>query len=235
MPLLTIIVPAFNEESTIEKVLKRIEAAPLPSNFKKEILIINDGSTDTTGKIINKFHKRARILHQKNTGKGGAVRSAFLISNGDFVIVQDADLEQDPEDFILLLQPIIDGDVDVVFGSRFMGQYKPSNLTMWFHMQINNFYSLLVNAVIGYKTTDVWTGYKMFSRSALDAVLPHLQSNGIEFELEIAILLGKSGMRVKDIPINYIPRWYKDGKKTNLIDALRSLWKLFGFALRRID
>lgn len=234
MPLITIIIPAYNEERTIAQVARRVEASCLPDGFEREIIIVNDGSTDGTARILDQFEGRAHVVHQANSGKGGAVRAGFLVSHGDFVIVQDADLEQNPDEFPALLQPIIDGDADVVFGSRFMGTYEPATTVMKFHSLLNKLYTFLTNLLIGYRTTDAWTGYKMYSRKALDAVRPHLRSDGIEFELEVAVLLSKCGMRVRDVPISYVPRWYADGKKTDWKQALRSLWKLLGFGLRRI-
>jgi len=234
MPLITIIIPAYNEKNTIEHVVKRVETSCLPDGFEREIIIVNDGSTDGTAQILGQFEDRIHVLHKQNSGKGGAVRAAFLVSHGDFVVVQDADLEQNPDEFPALLRPIIDGDADVVFGSRFMGTYEPATAVMKFHTLINKFFTHSANILLDYRTTDVWTGYKMYSRKALDAVLPHLRSDGIEFELEVAVLLSKCGMRVRDVPISYMPRWYEEGKKTDWKQALRSFRKLLGFGFRRI-
>ena len=235
MKLLTIIIPAYNEERTIEQVIRRVETSLLPEGFEREIIIVDDGSTDNTPRLLDQFKDRAHVVHKSNSGKGGAVRVGFLESKGDFIVVQDADLEQDPDEFPKLLQPILDCQADVVFGSRFMGTYEPATAIMKFHSLINKFYTSLANLLIGYRTTDVWTGYKMYSRKALNSILPHLQSDGIEFELEVAVLLSKCGMKVKDVPISYVPRWYADGKKTNFKQAVTSLRKLLGFGLRRID
>jgi len=130
MPLLSIIIPAYNEEASIAKVVERVEASILPLGFDREIIIINDGSTDGTTAALAQFESRHRVVHQENSGKGGAVRKAFHLAKGDFIIVQDADLEQNPDDFPKLLQPILNGQADVTFGSRFLGQYKPRSLTM---------------------------------------------------------------------------------------------------------
>lgn len=234
MALISIIIPAYNEARTIEKVVRRVETSNLPEGFEREIIIINDGSTDQTRALLKQFEARHQILHTPNSGKGGAVRKGFAISHGDYVIVQDADLEQNPDEFPNLLAPILRGEADVVFGSRFMGTYRPKTFFMNFHSWINNFYTVFANFIMGYKTTDVWTGYKMYSRKALDAIMPHLRCNGIEFELEVAVLLGKCGMKVCDVPISYMPRWYDEGKKTTWTQAITSLRKLFGFYFRRI-
>lgn len=234
MPLISIIVPAYNEQSSILQVIKRVELCSLPEGFDREIIVVNDGSTDGTAEILTALESTHQIIHQNNTGKGGAVRRAFHVAKGDFVIVQDADLEQDPGDYPQLLAPILAGQADVVFGSRFMGQYKPKSLLMSAHYRINRLFSILVNTFTRLSTTDVWTGYKMYSRKALDAVLPNMKSDGIEFELEVAVMLSKLGMRVKDVPISYVPRWYDEGKKTDVAQAITSLYRLATFVVRRV-
>jgi|SRR3989344_32740 len=234
MPLLSVIIPAYNERKTIAHVIERVEQATLPVGFQREIIVINDGSTDGTREALTPFESRYRIVHQKNTGKGGAVRAGFHIARGDYIIVQDADLEQDPNDFSNLLQPLLENKADVVFGSRFMGKYIPRKLIMNIHYLMNRFYTIVCNILSGYHTTDMWTGYKMYTRRALDAFLPYLTSDGVAFEPEIQILLAKLGFRIVDVPISYNPRWYAEGKKMNLRQALKPLIAMFGFALRRI-
>lgn len=234
MPLLSIIIPAFNEGPTIEAVIKRVESCSLPEGFDREIIVINDGSTDQTRDILRQFEGSHVVIHSINTGKGGAVRKGFNLARGEFIVVQDADLEQNPEDFCSLLMPIVQKRADVVFGSRFLGPYKPPSMLMSAHYQINRLFSLLTNLLTRHRTTDVWTGYKMYSREALHAIMPYLTSDSIEFELEIAMLLHKKKLRVCDVPISYVPRWYQDGKKTNWKQAIRSLWKLVVFKTRHL-
>jgi glycosyltransferase involved in cell wall biosynthesis len=234
MPLLSVIIPAYNEAATIAQVIGRVERCDLPDGFAREIIIINDGSTDQTAAALKPFESRHKVLHTENSGKGGACQKGFSICQGDFIIVQDADLEQDPNDFFGLLKPILANTADVVFGSRFLGPYKAASAKMLAHYGINRLFTLATNLITGYRTTDVWTGYKMYSRTALDALLPHLKSNGIEFELEVAVLLGKFGMRVVDVPISYVPRWYSEGKKTDWRQATRSVGKLMKFRLRKV-
>ncbi|MEK7630458.1 MAG: glycosyltransferase family 2 protein [Patescibacteria group bacterium] len=234
MPLLTIIIPVYNEEKTIAKVIERVKNARLPDGFERELIIINDGSKDGTAEALKPFESTHQVVHQKNTGKGGAVRRGFHMAKGDFIIVQDADLEQDPNDFANLLQPLLRKEVDVVFGSRFMGKYIPKKLIMNIHYLMNRLYTIVCNILSGYHTTDMWTGYKMYSRHALDAFLPHLTSDGVAFEPEIQILLSKLGFKIVDVPISYNPRWYAEGKKMNLRQAFKPMWKMFGFALRHI-
>ena len=126
------------------------------------------------------------------------------------------------------------GKADVVFGSRFMGQYKPRSFIFNLHYLINKFFTIVCNVLSGYHTTDMWTGYKMYSRRALDAFLPYLTSNGVAFEPEITILLAKLGFRITDVPISFNPRWYEEGKKMNWKQAIRSFYKMVGFAFRKI-
>lgn len=234
MPLLSIVIPVYNERETIANVIQRVENAALPPGFSREIIIVNDGSTDGTAEALKPFESRYRVIHQRNTGKGGAVRTGFRIARGGYTIVQDADLEQDPNDFAKLLAPLLAGRADVVFGSRFAGKYLPRALIMNAHYLVNRFFTLTCNLLSGYRTTDMWTGYKMYSRRALDAILPRFTSNGIEFEPEITLLLAKLGFRIEDIPISYTPRWYTEGKKTNWKQALRSYVKMLCFAFRKI-
>lgn len=233
MDILSIVIPVYNEAPTVEMVVKRVEDCSLPDGFNREIIIINDGSTDRTAEVLKQFEERHTVIHTRNCGKGGAVRQGFGISKGDFVVVQDADLEQNPQDFSDLMQPILRGEADVVFGSRFLGSYKPLSLTMSAHYQVNRFFTFLTNMLTGYTITDVWTGYKMYSRKSLNSLLPHLRSDGIEFELEVVVILSKLNMRVIDVAISYVPRWYDEGKKTNWKQAFVSFVKLLGFKLRR--
>jgi glycosyltransferase involved in cell wall biosynthesis len=234
MPRLSIIIPVYNEQDTIAKVITRVENAKLPAGFEREIIIINDGSRDGTKAALAPFEQKYTVIHQKNTGKGGATRAGFHLAKGDYIIVQDADLEQDPNDFSALLQPLLEHRVDVVFGSRFMGKYIPKALIMNIHYLMNRFYTIVCNILSGYHTTDMWTGYKMYTREALLAFLPHLTSDGVAFEPEIQILLSKLGFKIMDVPISYNPRWYAEGKKMNLRQAFKPMWKMFGFAMRRI-
>jgi glycosyltransferase involved in cell wall biosynthesis len=234
LALLTIIIPVFNEEATINQVINCLENSRLPDGFEREIIIINDGSSDKTFELIGCYSDRHIVINQANSGKGAAVRKGFYLSKGDFIVVQDADLEQNPDDFSNLIQPILAGASDVVFGSRFAGAYRPESTKMYLHYLVNKFFTSMVIVFTGYKITDVWTGYKMYSRKAINIILPSLTSDGIEFELEVAILLAKNGLRVSDVPIAYHPRWYEEGKKTNWRQAVTSMRKLLAFYFRKL-
>jgi len=234
MALLSVIIVVYNEHSTVEEVIRKVEAVSI-DGMEKEILIVDDCSTDGTRDVLKKYEDCYEITyHPKNTGKGGAVRTGFSKAKGDYIIVQDADVEQNPQDFDSLLRPILIGMADVVFGSRFAGQYLPDSMVMSLHFKINRFFTVFSNLLTGYLTTDMWTGYKMYSRKAIDTILPHLTSDGIEIEPEVTILLSKFGFRVVDVPITYFPRWYDEGKKTNWKQAVRSLVKMIAFACRKI-
>ena len=234
MPLLSVVIAVYNEACTIEECTRRVEAVRIP-DFDVEIIIVNDGSTDDTAAHLKQFETTHTVIHQENMGKGGAVRTGFHKAKGDYIIVQDADAEQDPNDFEALLQPLLRGEADVVFGSRFLGKYLPSRTVMTVHYGINRFFTIVCNLLSGYRTTDMWTGYKMYSRKALDAILPLMTSDGIEFEPEVTILLGKLGFRITDVPISYVPRWYEEGKKTNWKQAVVSFVKMVSFAFRRVE
>lgn len=234
MPLLSVVIPVYNEAATIARVIARVETCVLPTGFDREIIIVNDGSTDGTRDILANYEASHTVVHKENSGKGGACRIGFGLAKGDYIVVQDADLEQNPSDFSSLLAPLLSESADVVFGSRFMGTYRPASSLMSVHYLINRAFTATVNFATGYHTSDVWTGYKMYSRTALDSILPLLRSNGVEFELEIAVLLGKRKLRVSDVPISYNPRWYGEGKKTNWKHGVKSIGKLITFKLRSI-
>lgn len=233
MMLISIIIPVYNEMQTIKGVIENVESVQFPHGIEKEIIIVNDGSTDGTASVLEGV-TRHQVINQSNTGKGGAVRAGMLAAKGDFVIVQDADYEQNPHDIPRLLEPVYRGECDVVFGSRFLQGYKPRGLKMNLHYFVNQCYTKLLNVITGIATTDIWTGYKLYSRASVDKILPIYKSNGIEFELEVSVLLGKFGLKVRDVPVSYNPRWYDEGKKTNWIQGVYSLIKLLEFSTLRV-
>lgn len=232
--LISIVIPVYNEENTIEKVIRNVEAVVFPHDIKTEIIIVNDGSSDGTEEVLRGI-KGHTVINQSNTGKGGAVRTGMKAARGEFVIVQDADLEQNPNDIPRLLMPVYNHECDVVFGSRFLVGYKPNGLKMTIHYFINKGFTYLANLITGISTTDIWTGYKLYSRNAVEKILPLYKSNGIEFELEISVLLSKFKFKVKDVPVTYQPRWYNEGKKTNWTQGIYSLLMLLKFSTMKVE
>lgn len=232
---LSIIVPVFNEENTIKEILKRINDAKLPSNIKKEIIVIDDCSTDKTSKILKKIKdiNFLYIKHTKNMGKGTAIQSGLSKSTGDYIIMQDADLEYDPNEYFKLLQPILNSQAKVVFGTRlidyplvFFGRNKtvlPS------HLLANIFLTSLTNLLYGSSLTDMETGYKLFKKEALKRII--LSSKRFDFEPEITAKILKQNIHIIEVPIRVKPRTYKEGKKIGWVDGLVAIWTLIKYRL----
>ena len=227
---LSIIVPVFDEERTIRELLTRVAAV----DFPKEILVVDDGSTDGTVEILQEMladwqHKDELHLfkHPNNQGKGAAVRTALENLSGDIVIIQDADLEYDPRDYAGLLEPILDGRADVVYGSRFLG--GPHRVLYFWHYLGNRFLTLLSNALSNLNLSDMETCYKAF-RSEVFSELT-IKSNRFEFEPEITLKVARRGFRIYETPISYSGRSYAEGKKITWVDGLKTLIALVRFRL----
>jgi len=227
---LSIIVPVFDEERTIHELLTRVAAVDLP----KEILVVDDGSTDGTAEILKEtlahwqHEDDLRLFrHSKNQGKGAAVRTALENLSGDIVIIQDADLEYDPRDYAGLLEPILDGRADVVYGSRFLG--GPHRVLYFWHYLGNRLLTLLSNALSNLNLSDMETCYKAF-RSEVFSDLT-IRSNRFEFEPEITLKVARRGFRIYETPISYSGRSYAEGKKITWVDGLRTLIALVRFRL----
>ena len=223
---LSIVIPAYNEERFIGEILKRVIAVKI-NGIKKEIIIVNDGSTDRTKTILTKIAKRRIkgvkiiILHKRNGGKGSAIRKGMLEVTGDVVIIQDADLEYNPKDYLQLLKPIQENEADVVYGSRFLGGQAHRVLFFW-HMVGNNVLTLISNMFTNLNLTDMETGYKMFTAEV--AKMVKLQENGFGMEPEFTAKVAKMKYRVFEVGISYHGRGYEQGKKIGWRDGVRALW-----------
>lgn len=210
---LSVVIPVFNEEKTLREVLKNVEAVNLPDLWTKEIIIVDDKSTDKTREILKEYENLYKITYRKeNSGKADALRDGFNVCTGDYIIIQDADLEYDPEDYLKLLDPIIKGQSDVVFGSRVLGNKKVSSRFVYFYGGV--FLTRVFNIFFNTKLTDFSTCYKMFDRKYLPFIQRHNAKNFIFDVVYISYELCKNA-KVVEVPINYNPRSSKDGKKMN--------------------
>jgi len=208
---ISIIIPVYNEEKTIGELIVRVLRLKIPK-IKKEIIVVDDGSTDKTKKILERLKKkkpRIKIFtHPQNQGKGAAVQTGLKKATGDLILIQDADLEYDPEDIPKLLKPILSGKAEVVYGSRFTGEHK--NLFFW-HMLGNKFLNFLVNLLYNTTLSDMEVGYKLFRKEALEGII--LKEKRWGFDPEITCRILKKGIKIYEVPISYAGRDFKEGKK----------------------
>ncbi len=218
---LSVVVPIFNEKATIGEIIRRIRAVPIP----KEIILVDDGSTDGTRDVLATFEgdDLRIVLHEKNRGKGAAVRTGFALATGDIVIIQDADLEYDPREYRRLIQPIVDGVADVVYGSRFL-PIGPQRVLDFWHSAGNRALPLFSNMFTGLHLTDMETCYKVFRRDVVEAILPTLREERFGIDPELTAKISHRHYRVYEVGITYSARTYREGKKIGLPDACRTLW-----------
>lgn len=227
---LSILVPVYNERTVVERSLARVLAAPLPEAMEREVIVVDDCSTDGTSEILERIaaaEPAVRLLrHEVNRGKGAAIRTAIACATGDFCLIQDADLEYDPEEYPVLLRPLLDGHADAVFGSRFMVRAQRRVLPFW-HSMINKGLTVLCNMFSNLHLTDMETCYKVFRTELLKSI--PIRSDRFGFEPEITMKCAKRGFRVYEVPISYHGRSYEEGKKIGWKDGLKALLVILKF------
>ncbi len=225
---LSVLMPVYNEAQTIHEAIEAVLNTP----YKKEIVVVDDGSMDGTRDLLRAMDipELKVFFHEKNTGKGGALRTAMQKATGDILVVQDADLEYDPAEFPVLLEPILAGKADVVFGSRFAGHGAHRVLYFW-HSLGNKFLTLLSNIFTNINLTDMETCYKVMTRKAMEGIT--IEENRFGFEPEITAKLVKKGLRIYEVPISYYGRTYEDGKKIGWRDGFKALWCIVKYNLFR--
>lgn len=225
---LSIVIPVYNEENTIQQVLLKVQKIQLIQAIQKEIIVVNDASTDSTDEKIRSFMafpENQNILYKKhevNRGKGAALHTGFEIATGDYIVMQDADLELNPEDINLLLKPVVENSADVVYGSRFI-EDKHENVRFVWHILGNTFLTKLTNLFTGLKLTDMMTCYKLIPANTLKSF--KLKEYRFGFEPEVTVKLAKvKKMRIVEVPISYIARTKDEGKKINYKDGIRVIY-----------
>lgn len=231
MAKLSVVIPVYNEERTITKLLSAVNSVNL-DNIEKEVIIVDDCSTDGTREILKGLAgSQYKIIYQdRNQGKGAALRKGFSVVSGDYAVVQDADLEYDPAEYKFLLQPLVEGKADVVFGSRFVGD-RPHRVLMFWHSVGNKVLTLFSNMMTGLNLTDMETCYKAFTKDALQKILPKLTSNRFNIEPELTARAAQAKLRIYEVGISYYGRTYEEGKKIGVKDGFSAIWSIFKFSV----
>ncbi len=227
---LTVIVPVFNEQSTVEKIVDRVIRVGIPT----QLILVDDGSRDGTSEALLSLVDRENIeviTHAINRGKGAAIRTALPQARGDVIVIQDADQEYDPEDFWWLLQPIVEGDADVVYGTRY--GHHDRQLSPWWHQAVNGFLTTLAGIAVGLKLSDVETCYKMATRDAWMAIAPDLKENRFGIEIELTARWARRKFRFYERPIRYRHRWFDEGKKIGWRDGVAAIFCIVKYGLFR--
>lgn len=223
----SVVIPCFNEIATIAEVLRRVHESPLQT---KEIILVDDFSTDGTRELLKGYPPKdvKVVFHDKNQGKGAALRSGFAIASGDVIIIQDADLEYDPKDYPRLVKPILDDKADVVYGSRFMGGDERRVLYFW-HAVGNKLLTLFSNMLTNLNLTDMETCYKAFRRDVINKI--SIDENRFGFEPEITAKIAKMGCRIYEVGISYSGRTYGEGKKIGWQDGIRAFYCIMKYRI----
>lgn len=226
--VLTVIVPIYNELATLHGVVERLRSTEMPM----QIVLVDDGSTDGTGAAVDALGSSQDITvirHPQNLGKGAAIRSGVAQATGNMIVIQDADREYDPADFRALLQPLLAGEADIAYGTRY-GHYD-RQVSPWWHQAVNQFITNLASIAIGLRLSDVETCYKMASREHFQAILGELTEARFGIEIELTARWARRGLRFTERPIRYQHRWYDAGKKIGWRDGVRALWCIAKYGL----
>jgi glycosyltransferase involved in cell wall biosynthesis len=229
---LSVVIPAYNERDTVHALMKRVAAAPVPESMEIEIIVVDDGSADGTRDLLQELEKAQNppfrlIMHPENRGKGAALRTGFEHATGDIILVQDADLEYNPRDYPQLLQPILDDEADVVYGSRFLG--GPHRVLFFWHYLGNLFLTMLSNMLTDLNLSDMETCYKVFRAEVLKDI--KLYSNRFGIEPEMTAKISKANVRIYEVPISYHGRTYAEGKKIGWRDGFSAIWAILRYNL----
>ncbi len=217
---LSILIPVYNERATILEILNRVQAVP----FEKEIIVVDDGSTDGTRELLAQAQGATMLYHERNQGKGAAIRTALQRATGDIIVIQDADLEYDPRDYKQLIEPIVEGRAKVVYGSRFLG---PRMAMFFWHMIANKMLTLMTNILYDAILSDMETGYKAFRADVIKGI--RLRSHRFDFEPEVTAKILKRHIRIFEVPISYYGREYNEGKKIGMKDGFVAIWTLLKY------
>jgi glycosyltransferase involved in cell wall biosynthesis len=225
----SIVIPVYNEQATIEHVLDEVRAANV-HGLEKEIIIVDDFSTDGTIDFLKRLDlPNLKIIYQTvNQGKGAALHAGFAQASGDITVIQDADWEYDPAEIENVIRPFLESDAKVVYGSRYLEQ--STGLSFW-HTFFNKFFTFIGNLLIGQKITDLMTCYKAFNREVLDKIVTNLESKRFGFEPEVTAKISKLGYKIEEVPVSYTPRSKQQGKHMNLKGQIESLWALFKYTI----
>jgi glycosyltransferase involved in cell wall biosynthesis len=234
---LSVVVPVYNEERTVQKILDRVVRAPLPQGISAlEVVVVDDASTDSTPQLLNAYQLPADLprpttftvrRHEKNAGKGAALATGLALASGDVLLIQDADLEYDPQDYPVLLAPILEGKAEVVYGSRFLS--GPHRVLFFWHYVGNKFLTTLSNMFTDLNLSDMETCYKVFTRQVKEKL--RITSKRFGFEPEFTARVARMKVRIYEVPISYHGRTYAEGKKIGWKDGLEAIWCILKFNL----